>query len=126
MKTFLGSNAGNYSTSSNSFVNVDATNLTYTVTIPANWVLVLTAWFSTGQGQAGLYQFLDSVVGAVGLQSGTTAADNISLSIGGTVAGDGMSHTITLQYVAGTAGTIYMLNTAGIVPVMMAMLTPTN
>lgn len=127
-----GTGTGACDSSSTSFTNVDGSNLSYTVTIPTGWKLLIGA-------SANIYT--------------TTAVTNCNLAIadGGTVltqmvlaasssttlgyqanllwviAGDGNSHTITLQYKTSNASDhVEILNAASGVPVMTFFLTPSN
>lgn len=129
----LGSGAGLYSTNSTSFVPVDATNLSYTATIPVGWKLVISS-----SGSAG------NLVAPTGLQISLLDGSNIlqriqvqpvaagsgqddAFSLNWAVAGDGASHTITLQYAALVAANAAAIeNNGNLVPTMVFFLTPSN
>jgi hypothetical protein len=107
-----GSGLGNYSSTSTSLVNVDATNLSYTVTIPTGYRLVISANGNCFQGSTTAYAdfaLYDSYSSAVlsGSRRHVTAISaagtTTTFSLQGVIAGDGNSHTINLQYLTSDA-----------------------
>ena len=124
-----GTNGGDYTTASTSFVQVDGTNLTATITIPTGWKLVINCagTVTTTGGSAtvtimladGGSQVQATTVSTVG------AAAQSSWSMAWQIAGDGAAHTIDLRFKT-SANTADILNSGGIVPTMVFTLTPSN
>jgi len=122
----LGQTTGNYATTSTSYVDVDATNLTYTVVIPSGYKLFVIATLNT-QGtnvaSAGLGIY-DSVAAAlVGFSVVETIVvnvrnSNVALAL---INGDDASHTVTMQWFTG-AGTLTANGAAENTPVMQFIL----
>ncbi len=125
-----GTNAGDYSSSSASFVNVDGTNLSYTVTIPVGVNLVIQVSFVIDAPA-----IATSVTTSVAIADGGTAITGPQLSFQDSngdpsqtpgnllwlIAGDGMAHTISLQYKkgGGSASNAILFNSNGVIPVMI-------
>lgn len=123
-----GTGGGDYSSSSGSFVDVDGTNLAYTVTIPTGSNLVVQA-----SGQIDAPAIGTSVTTSVAISDGGTPVNQILMqdsngdpsqtpySIVWVIAGDGNSHAITLQYKkgGGSASSAIITNSSGIVPTML-------
>jgi len=123
-----GSAGGNYDSASGSFVDVDTTNLKYVVTIPTGSNLVIhadgvinapaigtsvTTYVAIADGGSQLQQEL--------MQDSNGDPSQTPFSMTWVIAGDGMSHSITLQYKkgGGSASDAILNNTAGMVPTML-------
>ena len=128
-----GTNGGDYSTSSASLANVDGTNLSYTVSIPVGWKLLITAVGTegfTGSNASDMLLALADGGSAVAQMTqefssgGSPAAQPFALTW--LIAGDGMSHTVTLQWSSPGSHAAVMRNASGNVPVMTFVLTPSN
>jgi len=131
---FKGTGTGNYTTSSPTFTPVDSTNLKYVLIIPIGWKLIINA-----SGQVGNNTGTPVAGAAVAIFDGSTVLHAIgatSVSPGITtpfaltsiVTGDGLSHTIELQFATGNiADACVISNVSGnLVPVMTCFLTPSN
>lgn len=125
-----GDGLGNKTTASTSFVDVDATNLAYTVTIPVGWKLSVVSMPS-----------MLSVTGAQDVEAaifdGAVIAEahvNANTSVGGTaglatvINGDGASHTIKLQYktLNATNSALILNSSATTAPTMIFTLSASN
>lgn len=127
-----GTGAGNYSSSSTTYVQVDGTNLTNTVTIPTGWKLIITAEFRMGTNTAAVFctaALADG--GTVVVETGqqTPAAGTlISSSLQWVINGDGASHTVDLRFkTSNGADAVAIGNTNSTdIPVMVFTLLPTN
>lgn len=125
-----GTGSGNYSSTSTTLVNVDGTNLSYTVTIPIGWKLLI--WAScqaSGASAAVFYELALAdggavLAGAVFPQSTT----NLPTTLNWAITGDGASHTVTLQYRTNNAADAVTVqnNSSTTTPVMTFFLTPSN
>jgi hypothetical protein len=123
-----GSNAGDYSSSSTTFVNVDGTNLSYTVLIPVGSKLAIIA-----SGDISAPAISTSVTTTVAISDGGTPLvqtvmqdsngdpSQTSFSLAWLITGDGASHTITLQYrmLGGSASNAIIRNSLGVIPTML-------
>lgn len=131
-----GTGAGNYTSASTTYVRVDSTNLAYTVTIPAGWKLLVHA-----SGAA--FTATGAVVLSVALADGSAdntgilietsiraadASNADSFSLDWLIAGDGLSHTINMQYKTSVGADVVTIVNSGATfkPVMMFLLTPSN
>jgi hypothetical protein len=97
----VGSKAGDYTTSSAAFVNVDGTNLSYTVVIPVGWKLFVVASLDAYQSTAGngMYFALFDNGGTIDRRlTAPTLGTSTGVSLNAVVEGDGASHTITLVF----------------------------
>lgn len=123
----------NYSSASGAFVDVDVANLAYTVTIPLGWKLVIAAsgGFVSDGTNATLMQvaLFDSVPAAllvgVGIQNTfPTGAGNgfASFSLNWVITGDGLAHTIKLQYQKAGSGNVIINNVSQRFPTMTFLL----
>ncbi len=122
-----GTAAGNYSTASAVFSNVDGANLAYTITIPTGSNLVVHVdgvWIADTAGSSTAFFAIADAgiqVQQVSLQdtSGTPSQNGFSLTW--VIAGDNFSHAITLQFKqgGGSASTAKLQNVAGSVPTML-------
>lgn len=128
-----GSAAGNYTSASTSYVDVDATNLAYTVTIPLGWKLAVQASAPVGQltaaGGLGISLFDSATIVEqvlVPATFGTTA--QLSVSLSWVINGDGNSHTVKLQYKTSNASDSVLISnsSATLLPTMVFTLTPSN
>lgn len=128
-----GTGAGAYTTSSSSAVDVDATNLSYTTTIPVGWCLAV---FATGFGsvQTGsqdvFYSLQDSVLGTlqeIGAQP-KSVTDLVPIALNYVIVGDGASHTVRWQFRTQNAADACVLNNGSSIqiPVMIFQLMKTN
>jgi hypothetical protein len=123
-----GTNGGDYSSASGSFVDVDNTNLKLVVTIPVGSQLVIRA-FGTVFANA----IATSVTTYVAIADGGTQVQQqliqdsngdpsqTPFAMGWIIAGDGASHTITLQYKkgGGSGANATIINSSGGVPTML-------
>jgi hypothetical protein len=95
-------NGTSYTSSSTSYVQVDGTNLTNTVTVPTGWKLIVTASFRMGTNTAAVFcnaALADGgTVIAETAQQAPAAGVFTSTSIQWAINGDGASHTIDLRY----------------------------
>ena len=124
----VGTAGGNYDSASASFVNVDGTNLEYVVTIPTGSNLVVqadgtinapanatsvTTYVAIADGGTQLQQHL--------MQDSNGDPSQTDFHLQWVIAGDGMSHTITLQYKkgGGSGSDAIINNTTGNVPTML-------
>jgi hypothetical protein len=124
-----GTNGGDYSTASTSYVNVDGTNLAYTVTIPVGHNLIVwisgTGDMASGGASAEFFALADGGTAITGPQTliedtGGTPSHN-AFSINWMITGDGASHALTLQFKqnGGSASTANLANSAGNIPTML-------
>ena len=125
----LGSAAGNYTTTSTSFVAVDSSNLSITVTVPTGWkeycVVVATVWSNTAGASISFgfqegastrnQQFVEQQV--------ATRAQVVTDQW--TITGDGASHTLDTVW-ATSAGTATMNNSTTAVPNLTCTLMPSS
>jgi len=126
-----GSGGGNYTTASTSYVDVDATNLSYTVTIPTGWKLAISA---SGQitsltAVAGVsYALFDSSVINEGMVTPSAATFQLQFGISWSITGDGASHTVKLQYKTANASDSASItnSSATLLPTMVFTLSPSN
>ena len=121
---------GNYTTTSATFVDVDATNLAYTVTIPSGWKLHITTSFSAN-ASAGQNCFVDLFDGATSILGGYFTNGSFGMqSLCAVVNGDGASHTIKLRFRTDGVNTLTIANNTANgdpqVPHMLFMLMPSN
>lgn len=127
-----GSGGGSYSSASTSFVQVDGTNLTYTVTIPTGWKLMVTASFRVGTSTAAVacnVGIADGGTVVVETVQQTTAAGVLTSSaLAWAITGDGNSHTVDLRYkTSNGADSVSIGNSSSTdVPTMVFLLTPSN
>lgn len=122
-----GTNGGDYSSSSSSYVDVDNTNLKYVVTIPTGSNLVIqvsgtvlipsagssvSTFVALADGGIPVFQTIASVIDTPGDQP---------FSMTYVIAGDGASHSITLQYKegGGSGGAAQIDNSSGVFPTML-------
>ncbi len=125
-----GSGAGDYSTSNAAYVDVDATNLSYTVTIPKSWNLHVIVHCVAQLSGAGVMTFgiLDgSIIEEKPFDIvAATAAIRAPYFLQKIITGDGASHTVKLQWKV-SANTATLTNgTAANAPRMVFLLTPTK
>jgi hypothetical protein len=130
-----GSGAGNYSSTSTSYVNMDGTNLSYTVVIPTGWKLMIIGAAAVGCLTAPvstLFAINDSVGGILtettNLPTATLATDTRQVTLCGVITGDGLSHVVTLQYKTTNASdAVTAVNTtATLTPTMTFLLMPSH
>jgi hypothetical protein len=127
-----GSGAGNYTSTSLTAVQVDGTNLAFTVTIPIGWKLSVQASGSIGSNTASVTVAVSITDGGTKLQEvtalGPTAAGLIPFSISSIITGDGASHTIDLRFFTTNASdAVAILNaSSNQLPTMVFNLSPSN
>lgn len=127
-----GSGSGTaYSTTSNTFADVDGTNLSFTGTIPTGWKLLVVFSAQANTSTDYLFVRLFDTQGSVVLQritAGTGAANNYPITLVGEVNGDGNSHTIKPQFANNDNATSVNLSngTSGDVPIMVVVVIPSN
>jgi hypothetical protein len=108
-------NGTDYTTASTTYVDVDATNLAFTVTIPTGQKLMVTAMvpsFNSGANNTTYIRIVDgtTAIAEAAVDSPATTTPSSDCLVG-VIAGDGASHTIKLQYAA-NAGTASISNKA--------------
>lgn len=129
-----GGPSGNYTTTSTGYVNVDATNLVYSVVIPVGWKLsvvatasmfVTTAAVNIGLAIADLAAVPNVVVEYEPLPAATTAV--VPVSLAWVQAGDGNTHSYYLQFKTTNASSTAVLQNSGqVIPIMVFTLMPSN
>jgi hypothetical protein len=120
-----GSGAGNYTSTSTSFVAVDGTNLILTTIIPVGWNLVINASGLITSATAAVpvfYALADG--GSVVVQSELTppgAGSPQSFALNWVIAGDGNSHTVDLRYSTSNASDAVTMgnNSSTLTPTMV-------
>lgn len=124
-----GNAGGNYTTTSASYVDVDGTNLAFTVTIPTGWKLSIVAACGA-QASASQNCFIDLFDGANSIhEQYTNSGVYIGIPLCAVVNGDGASHTIKLKYKTDGVNTLTIPNNNGNglqVPIMIFALLPSN
>lgn len=127
-----GSGAGDYTTSSATYVDIDATNLTYTVTIPTNWKLhvttVATVKHSTLAATVG-YAIFDTQPAAVVVEQvidQAVAGDREALALTHVITGDGNAHTVKVQWKTSGATATMSNSSSTFTPKMTFILSPSN
>lgn len=106
-----------YSTTSSTFADVDATNLAFTTTVPTGWKLFCIATGEVAPSTDYLIGQLFDTQGSVVLQrialgggAAGAATWDLGLSLIGTVTGDGLSHTVKLQFANNNNATSVQIN----------------
>lgn len=130
MKT--GSGVGNYTTSSASYVDIDGTNLAYTVTVPSGYKIHITACLTAQNGTLNdgvMIALTDSTTiltqQELVMDSATPQVKCIALTY--IFTGDGSSHTFKLRYLSDGGGTSTVLNTSStFTPVMTFLMCPSS
>jgi hypothetical protein len=132
-------NGTQYATTSTTMANIDATNLKLTITIPLGSKLLLwcQGFMNTNSASGGLIGIFDNIAAAVistGGRSSDSAGSWGTISVRAVIAGDGNSHTITLQFKTNNSGSAFDLgngalgssaiNATGQTPSMIAELLP--
>jgi hypothetical protein len=126
-----GSGGGNYSSASTSYVDVDAANLGYTVTIPTGWKLAVSASGNISVLTAAVLvsaSLFDSST-LVETEINPNAASAIfQFTLNWVITGDGNSHTVKLQYKTsnGSDSVQIINNSATLTPTILFTLTPSN
>lgn len=131
-----GSGSGDYTFSTDTnYADVDATNLSYTVTIPAGWKLGIRASGSITTATAAVLCYVSLYDGATLpateraiVPPGIGAAGWETFSIDSVINGDDASHTIKLQYkTTNTSDAVTIANSSATVrPSMVFTLMPSN
>lgn len=128
-------NGTNYTTASTTYVDVDATNLNYNVTVPSGYKLQVTVagtiFNNTAYGgsYASLYDNSTSTrLSEINLQETSVAAGYpVPFSLTNILTGDGNSHSIRLQFKDGGGGTCGIGNASTTFTVFMTfILMPSN
>jgi hypothetical protein len=133
VKTAPSGQSGSYTTSSTTLVPVDSTNLSYTVTIPSGYNLLINAVANAASPT-------DEEVWIALVDGSTTLVSNIvdttptfePCALTWVVAGDGASHTIKLEWAGAsskiTAVMLYSNTASGnmLTPAMTFLLAPSN
>jgi hypothetical protein len=132
-----GTNGGNYVAANSSFAAVDGTNLAYTVNIPTGSNLVVTAngvmsptggtstWYIAlfdGATKLTVEELSWTAAGSSNGCPGTQNCGTMPFGLSYVIAGDGLSHTVQLEYETEGASndtTGRILNTGGIFPTML-------
>jgi hypothetical protein len=130
-----GSGSGNYVSTplSTSYAAVDATNLSYTVTIPIGWKLLIRASGNIQSNSGSVAVFAALVDTATSI----TLAENVTINVAGAPStfaldseftGDGASHTIQLQFKTTNGSDQASINNTSVTssPKMTFLLSPTN
>lgn len=122
-----GSAGGDYTTSSSTYVDIDATNLKYVVTIPTGYKLDIKAVASGNNTTDSLDGLAIADGGTVVMQSiANNQGSGKTMSCLAQITGDGASHTITLQFKC-SASTLTLYNsTSSLTPFMTFILMPSN
>ena len=128
-----GSAGGDYTTASATYVDVDGTNLTYTVTIPTGYKLLINVGGLTVKHSAlaavitvALFDTVGSTTLCEQAIEAAVAGDREALSLSYIQPGDGASHTIKLQWKT-SAATATMNNASGTLrPFISFLLTPAS
>ena len=128
-----GSGGGDYTTSSASYVDVDGTNLAYTVTVPTGWKALVTGIAEMYQSTAANQLWLAVTDGTTTLREveitdliGTSAT---AVAVAQTVfTGDGASHTFKLRFRTGNAADAANITNGSSThcPTLTVLLTPSN
>lgn len=122
-----GSAAGNYTTTSASYTDIDGTNLAATVTVPTGWKAIIHATMFGNNGT------LNS--GSVCISDGTTtlretnfgaAAANAPIALQHVFTGDGAAHTFKLRFKSAATTTTIANTSATDAPIMTVTLIPSN
>jgi hypothetical protein len=131
-----GSKAGAYSNINNatSFIDLDATNLTYTVTVPTGQKLLIFAKMSALNNSSSdrvttaMRIFMDGTTQIGGATQHTQQTnDGAHHSVNTSFTGDGSSHTFKLQaWMSGSNENCSIFNDATYYPDMLFILTPAN
>lgn len=104
-----GSGAGDYTTTSTTYVDVDATNLAFTVTVPSGKKIVMWASGTVWTGASTVRVALaDGTTTLVEVEADGNTADSFALNW--VFVGDGASHTFKLRWMNTNAGTATMRN----------------
>lgn len=131
-----GSGAGGYSTNSTTYVKVDSASLQYVVTIPTGWKLLIWAagtmfftqtntLFDVALADGALLLHEQQVYQSEG--STINISSQYPWALLAEIAGDGLSHTISLQFGTPNGNTLTILNTSNSFrPTMLFLLTPSN
>lgn len=127
-----GSGAGNYTSTSLTYAQVDATNLLLAVTIPTGWKLGIVATGEIGSNTAVVAVSVALADGGAVLQEMTTTGVGIGttnpFTLAWVVAGDGLSHSIDLRYKTSNGADAVVISnpSATLVPSMIFTLMPSN
>lgn len=130
-----GDGSTTYNTTSGSLVNVDATNLSYTVTVPSGYKLFITATGSylgtAGGTNDNLVAITDTSTSTIlnQLQNNPAVTGGATpITLTAILTGDGNSHTINLQFASSNSSGVGIINSTGLsqFPIMTFLLMPSN
>lgn len=128
-----GDGSTSYSTTSGTLVDVDATNLSYTVTVPTGYKLHISATASCTGTAGGTNEndlaITDTSTGTVLNQVSANPAvtgGSLPFALNAVLTGDGASHTIRLQFLSTNSVAMGIINSTGShrIPTMTFMLMP--
>jgi hypothetical protein len=132
-----GSGSGNYTTASTSYVQIDGTNLSYTVTIPTGWKLAIAASGGGFTSTAAVFfgvALADNIGGGgANVISETTilaasTSNSTAWALNWVINGDGASHVVDLRFKTsnGADSVNIQNNTSTVMPTMVFFLSPSN
>jgi hypothetical protein len=126
-----GTGAGNYTTASTTYVDVDATNLGFTATIPTGWKLAISASGQLGTATAAVAASVSLLDGATVVETSLTGTGVGVLepwALNWVINGDGNSHTVKLQFKTsnGADSATIANSSATILPTITFTLLPSN
>lgn len=124
-----GTGAGDYTTTSTSYSDVDGTNLSYTVTVPTGYKIHIACSFTCSVNNVGDLIEVKLLDGSTTLQlrdfGNGVSTLNSNMAFNYIVTGDGASHTFKLQFrVEVGLGTGIIINSNSIIPTMTFMMMP--
>jgi hypothetical protein len=127
-----GTGLGTYTSTSTSYVAIDATHITYTAVIPTGWNLMIVGTADIGVMTTSVSVFFALADGSTiliesqNLPAATVATDIRQVTLCDVVVGDGASHTITMQYkTSNAADAVTAVNSsATLTPHMTLLLMP--
>ena len=118
--TKQGTNAGDYTSTTGSFVAVDATNLDVTVVVPLGSIAVALLMATGKSGSSTTLSLgiaVDGTIAAACCQiTGGISGNGIPCSAQAVLVGDGASHVFEPQWKASGASPIILLNSGNSVP----------
>lgn len=125
-------NGTDYTTTSTTYVNVDVTNLAYTVTISTGWKMIISATGSCNVGVAVVPIYVTILDGGtethtVEITPSTTGGYH-AFHVQTVVNGDGASHAFTLGFKTSASADAISINNqfASTAPTVVFILTPSN
>ncbi len=122
-----GTGAGNYTTTSATFVDIDTTNLSFATVVPTGWKALITFSATATMNVSANANFAITDAGTGLIIAGITGTTNQIISFQWVFAGDGASHTFKPQYSIAGGNTLTAFNSAAnLTPVMTVLLLPSN